>query len=215
MPQNRMESGKSRVRVNLVLGIFIAAHVAIVARLVDFAYSEPAVPNYGIAAPSTARPDILDRNGNILARDLATFSVYAEPRRIVDADEAVEKLLTAMPDLNAKSLYQRLSGKSGFTWIKRSINPAKQQEILNLGIPGIGFREEVKRLYPNGPAAAQVLGAVNVDNVGIAGIEKWIDTSGLGVLRTTGMRYERADLDPVQLSIDCLLYTSPSPRDRG
>ncbi|SHJ14193.1 peptidoglycan D,D-transpeptidase FtsI family protein [Aureimonas altamirensis] len=202
MPQNRMESGKSRVRVNLVLGIFIAAHVAIVARLVDFAYSEPAVPNYGIAAPSTARPDILDRNGNILARDLATFSVYAEPRRIVDADEAVEKLLTAMPDLNAKSLYQRLSGKSGFTWIKRSINPAKQQEILNLGIPGIGFREEVKRLYPNGPAAAQVLGAVNVDNVGIAGIEKWIDTSGLGVLRTTGMRYERADLDPVQLSID-------------
>ena len=85
MPQNRMESGKSRVRVNLVLGIFLAAHVAIVGRLVDFAYSEPAVPNYGIAAPSTARPDILDRNGNILARDLATFSVYAEPRRIVDA----------------------------------------------------------------------------------------------------------------------------------
>ena len=99
-------------------------------------------------AASTARPDILDRNGNILARDLATFSVYAEPRRIVDADEAVEKLLTAMPDLNARSLYQRLSGKSGFTWIKRSISPAKQQEILNLGIPGIGFREEVIEQLP-------------------------------------------------------------------
>ncbi|WP_083507785.1 peptidoglycan D,D-transpeptidase FtsI family protein [Aureimonas frigidaquae] len=202
MPLHRMETGKSRVRVNLVLGIFIAAHVAILARLVDFAYSEPPPITYAGSAPSTARPDILDRNGNILARDIATFSVFAEPRRVVDADEAVEKLVTAMPELDAKSLYNRLSGKSGFTWIKRSITPAKQQEILNLGIPGIGFREEVKRLYPNGPAAAQVLGAVNVDNIGIAGIEKWIDTSGLGALRTNGMRYERADLDPVQLSID-------------
>ncbi|UHD45646.1 penicillin-binding protein 2 [Aureimonas altamirensis] len=189
-------------RTYVLLAVFSAAFLAIFGRLVHLTTLEPAEPVLARAAPSHSRPDILDRNGEILARDIVMFSVYAEPRRVIDPDETVEQLLTILPELNAASLYRRLSGKSGFTWVSRSITPAKQQAIHNLGLPGIGFRPEVRRLYPNGGAAAQVLGAVNIDNLGIAGIESWIDESGLNVLRSAGMDYRREDLDPVNLSID-------------
>lgn len=189
-------------RTYVLLAVFSAAFLAIFGRLVHLTTLEPAEPVLARAAPSHSRPDILDRNGEILARDIVMFSVYAEPRRVIDPDETVEQLLTILPELNAASLYRRLSGNSGFTWVSRSITPAKQQAIHNLGLPGIGFRPEVRRLYPNGTAAAQVLGAVNIDNLGIAGIESWIDESGLNVLRSAGMDYRREDLDPVNLSID-------------
>lgn len=185
-----------------MLAVFSAAFLTIFGRLVHLTTLEPAEPVLARAAPSHSRPDILDRNGEILARDIVMFSVFAEPRRVIDPDETVEQLLTILPELNAASLYRRLSGTSGFTWVSRSITPAKQQAIHNLGLPGIGFRPEVRRLYPNGGAAAQVLGAVNIDNLGIAGIESWIDSSGLNVLRSAGMDYRREDLDPVNLSID-------------
>ncbi|MDD9332820.1 MAG: penicillin-binding protein 2, partial [Bartonella sp.] len=70
-----------------------------------------------------------------------------------------------------------------------------------LGIPGIGFRTEIRRFYPGGSIASHILGMVNVDNQGLAGMEKYIDDNGLSVLRATGLATEEA-LKPVQLSID-------------
>lgn len=201
--RNRLiDHAQNPLRAFIVLLAFAVGFGSIFVRLVHLTTLDLAEPIMARSGPSHARPDILDRNGEILARDIVMFSVFAEPRRVVDPDETIERLLTALPELNAADLHRRLSGRAGFIWIQRSITPAKQQEIHNLGLPGIGFREEVRRLYPNGAAAAQVLGAVNIDNHGIAGIERWIDENGLNGLRTAGMRYERQDLDPVELSVD-------------
>ena len=151
---------------------------------------------------SEARPDVLDRNGEILATDVKVMSVFAEPRRIIDIDDAVDLLRGVLPDLDAQELHERLGSHKGFVWIKRDITPKEQDEIFRLGLPGIGFLPENRRVYPNGPIAAHVLGFTDVDNKGIAGIEKYIDGQGLAALNGFGFRMTPEDLKPVTLSID-------------
>jgi cell division protein FtsI (penicillin-binding protein 3) len=82
------------------------------------------------------------------------------------------------------------------------VTPAEKERVWALGIPGVGFRTETRRFYPNGREAAHVLGSVDIDNVGISGIEKWIDTNGLRDLRVAGVDFKKSDLTPVQLSLD-------------
>ena len=106
-----------------------------------------------------------------------------------------------MPDLDTGEVRDRLSGKKGFVWLKREITPQQQQEIHRLGIPGIGFLRENKRVYPTGAEVAHLIGLVNIDNQGIAGMEKWLDTNGLADLHRAGFATDRLQR-PVELSVD-------------
>lgn len=201
----RMSGEKSEPRVGLVILGFSGLFVAIVARLVmlgAFPSDQVGLRRATSNAISAARPDILDRNGIQLATDVRTVSVFAEPRNILDKDEATELLTAVLPDLNAKELRDKLGTKKGFVWVKREITPRQQAEVHRLGIPGVGFVPENKRVYPNGNVAAHVLGFANVDNIGIAGIEKYIDSQGLQDLNGAGFAVQASDLKPVQLSID-------------
>ena len=147
----------------------------------------------------TARPRRPQRRG--ARRRHQDRSVYGEPRNIVDPDEAAEALVTVLPDLDVAGLRKKLTGNAGFVWIKREITPKQQQKIHALGIPGIGFLTENRRFYPGGPTAAHVLGLVNIDNQGIAGMEKYVDDKWLADLHAAG--FARGEtLDPVKLSLD-------------
>ena len=95
----------------------------------------------------------------------------------------------------------RLSSRKGFVWLKREITPKQQQDIHRLGIPGIGFLRENKRVYPTGAAVAHLIGLVNIDNQGIAGMEKWLDNNGLADLHRAGFATDRLQ-KPVELSVD-------------
>jgi len=201
----RMSGEKSEPRVGLIILCFTLLFAAITGRLVMLA----TLPNEQVGlrratanATSAARPDIVDRNGEVLATDIRTVSVFAEPRKILDKDEATELLTAVLPDLDAKDLREKLGTKKGFVWVQREITPRQQAEVHRLGIPGVGFVPENKRVYPNGPAAAHILGFANIDNVGIAGIEKYIDSQGLQDLNGAGFATESTDLKPVRLSID-------------
>lgn len=157
----------------------------------------------GQAQVSTARPDLLDRNGEVLATDVKSSSLFAEPKRILDVDEAIEALSTVLPDMRSdENVRRKLSSKAGFVWLKRELTNDQRRRIFRLGIPGIGFLEENRRFYPGGPLAGHVLGTVNIDNQGISGIEKYIDQEmGLADLRSTGLVGER-NLKPRRLSLD-------------
>ncbi len=92
-------------------------------------------------------------------------------------------MLTAViPDLDGTDLRERLSSKRGFVWLRREISPKQQKEVHHLGLPGVGFLTENKRVYPSSAEISHVVGHVNVDNQGIAGIEKWLDSRGLADL---------------------------------
>ena len=157
----------------------------------------------GSSQVSTARPDLLDRNGEVLATDIKSASLYAEPKRIIDVDEAIEALATVIPEMrHDESVRKKLSSKAGFVWLKREVTKQQRQKIFRLGIPGIGFMEENRRFYPGGALAGHVLGTVNVDNQGISGIEKYIDhESGLADLRAAGLSTAKG-LEPRRLSLD-------------
>lgn len=193
---------KSRIFLSIILLGF--AYIVIVGRLFMLGLVEPGEASAGLRPDisiTAKRPDIRDRNGETLATDLVTSSLFAEPNKIIDVDEAVEKLQSVLPDLDFKTVHRRLSSKAGFVWLKRELTPAKESQILGLGLPGVGFRKETRRFYPNGETASHLVGHVNIDNVGIAGLEKYIDDRGLRQLRSLGFASDR-DLQPVHLSID-------------
>jgi cell division protein FtsI (penicillin-binding protein 3) len=200
----RMRLDKSGHRVFLVAAGFAIVYAVIGGRLVQLGLrpDPPTAYRRAAAEVSGARPDIVDRNGAVLATDVKTVSVFAEPRRIIDKDEAVELITAVLPDVDAKDLREKLGSKRGFVWIKREITPKQQQEVYRLGLPGIGFMPENKRVYPNGPAVSHVLGFTNLDNQGIAGIEKYIDGQGLAALSMAGLTTDPSDMRPIQLSLD-------------
>jgi cell division protein FtsI (penicillin-binding protein 3) len=197
-------SAKTKARVALAIVAFAAIYSVIAARLVMYAVapdSHLGRRNSAQDAVATARPEILDRNGEILAIDVKTPSLFAEPRKLIDVDEAVELLTAVLPDLDANELRERLASKRGFVWLKREISAKQQQEIHHLGIPGVGFLDGNKRVYPNGEEVSHVIGHVNIDNQGIAGIEKWLDASGLAALHMAGLATDRLQ-NPVTLALD-------------
>jgi cell division protein FtsI (penicillin-binding protein 3) len=138
----------------------------------------------------------------VLATDVRSVSVFAEPRNIIDKDEAVELLTAVLPDVDARELRAKFNKRRGFVWVKREVTPRQQAEVHRLGIPGVGFVPEAKRVYPNGVAGAHVIGFASIDNVGIAGMEKYIDSRGLQDLAGAGFARDATDLKPIQLSID-------------
>jgi cell division protein FtsI (penicillin-binding protein 3) len=203
-PRQKPRADRSRIRIRLMAVVFTLAFTGMVARLVMLGIADAPAGSAGGSAASavaTSRPDLVDRNGEVLAADIKTASLYGEPRNILDPDEAAEAIVTVLPDLDVNWLRKRLSGTAGFAWIKREITPQQQKKIHALGIPGIGFLTENRRFYPGGATAAHVLGAVNVDNQGIAGLEKYIDDKWLAALHAAG--FARGEpLDPVRLSLD-------------
>jgi cell division protein FtsI (penicillin-binding protein 3) len=194
---------QAKSRVAIVMVSFAVAYVIVGGRLVEYGMAKPeTVSSIGPSDNLLAsRPDLLDRNGQVLATDIRTVSLYAEPSKIIDPDEAMELLTSVLPDLDPKSTYRKLSSKSHFQWLRRQLTPRQQSQILALGIPGIGFRPEKRRFYPGGHTASHIVGLVNIDNRGIAGMEKYVDSQGLADLASVGMTND-AKLEPVKLSID-------------
>lgn len=201
--QTKGHAKLAKARIVMLSGGLILFYAVIFARLTYFGM-EPrddtsSIPPERVTA---ARPDIVDRNGELLATDIRTVSMFAEPNRVVDPDEAVEKIAEVFPDIDRKSLYKKLADhRSHFAWLRRQLTPKQQSEILALGIPAIGFRPEVKRFYPGGRTAAHILGYVDIDNHGVAGMEKYLDMQGLSDLDSTGLTSQDT-LQPVRLSVD-------------
>ncbi|WP_442583066.1 peptidoglycan D,D-transpeptidase FtsI family protein [Mesorhizobium sp. ASY16-5R] len=193
--------GRTRTRVVMTMAVFFGIYAAIAGRLVYLGFQEPESGGPPVSRVTASRPDIVDRNGQVLATDIKTASLFAEPKRIVDADEIIEKLSTVLPDLEVEQTYHKLKSGAGFVWLKRQLTPRQQSDIMALGLPGIGFRTEKRRFYPGGPTASHILGLTNIDNQGIAGMEKYIDDNGLADLQASGLAVAD-DLQPVKLSID-------------
>ena len=200
--RRKPESGRSRLR--LAMGMFALGYAAIALRLIVLAATPQAAAAYGYSAEqalAATRPEILDRNGDILATDIKTPSLYADPRQIIDAEDAIDQLVQVLPGLNTDRLRADLKSGRSFVFVRREMTPAQQAAVHEMGIPGLGFVEENRRIYPSGATASHVLGHVGVDHTGLAGIEKYMDSQGLAALHEAGFAVGRGQ-EPVRLSID-------------
>jgi len=199
--KNRNGKARTKNRVAMTMAIFFGIYGIIGGRLVWLGIQDPDARQAHSVQQLASRPDIVDRNGEVLATDIKTSSLFAEPRNIIDADETLELLSTVLPGLDPEQTWHKLKSGAGFVWLKRQLSPKQQADIMALGLPGIGFRTETKRFYPGGPTASHILGLVNIDNKGIAGLEKYIDSQGLAALQATGLATP-TNLAPFKTSLD-------------
>ena len=154
----------------------------------------------------TTRADIIDRNGAIIATSLPTVSLYANIREIMNADEAAEKISKIFPEIGKKHLKKKLQMAKKFLWIKRNLSPMQEQAVLYQGIPGFHFLNTEKRVYPDKNLLAHVVGGTDIDNNGIAGIEKVFDSSlsesGKPLVLSLDVKIQHAVHDELSKSIE-------------
>ena len=170
----------------LVLGVcFFCAFAVVGARMGLLAVSDPVEPRAHAPGSiiSNTRADIVDRNGRILATNLDTHALYAQPPHMIDREAAAEKLAKIFPDLDQKRLIKDFTGKRKFLWVKKTISPEQMQAVHDIGDPGLLFAPRDMRLYPNGKLAAHIMGGSSfgregvraAEVIGVAGAEKYFN----------------------------------------
>ena len=183
----------AKKRTLVVISIFILAFLILLFRLAQvmvFNGKDDENSLYMNAPTTSFRADIVDRNNNIIATSLPTVSLYACPHEMIDFDEAAEKTCSVFKDIEKEKFLNRLKKAKKFLWVKRNLSPTQEQEILNQGIPGFHFLKTEKRVYPDKNLLSHVIGGTDVDNNGIAGIEKVFDEA------------LKSSTQPISLSID-------------
>jgi len=204
---------RTRGRLVLAAGGFALLFSALVVKLADATILQPMKPKPEAAvrkpepppepgaAPGSApaardfgarvvRATVTDRNGAILAVSLPTASVFANPHEMIDPADAAKKLKSVLPKLDEAQVRERLAGEKQFVYLARQITPREQLAINTLGIPGVYFEQTERRRYPQGRVASQVMGGVDVDGHGVAGVERFFNGK-LG-----------SDPEPLKLSLD-------------
>ena len=188
-----------RPRLFVASMAFIMAFVVIAGRLAQVTLLPGVVTVPRIARfeppppPPAPRADIVDRHGRLLAATLDSPSLYANPRQILDAADAADKLAAALPGLDRAALFAKLTSGKGFIWVKRHLTPDQEYAVNQLGLPGLQFQHEERRVYPYGALLSHVVGFTGIDDNGEAGIERGLDDS---------LRGRR---EPMQLSVDMRL----------
>ncbi|MPZ30977.1 MAG: penicillin-binding protein 2 [Rhodospirillales bacterium] len=170
----------ARQRLVIASGLFAVMFVAIALRMGYVSLlRDGAEPTQRVAARGgsiqSERADIVDRNGAVLATSVPVMSAFVNPRLLIDPQDAAKKIVSALPDLKYDDVRAKLEEDKTFVWIKRGLSPREHDRVNRLGIPGLEFQAEERRIYPQGTAAAHILGYAGVDNAGLAGVERYFD----------------------------------------
>ncbi len=195
--------GRAEGRLLALAVVFVAAFVVLGARMGLLAATSPVEVSRGLIEDiSGARADIVDRNGRVLATNLATHALYAETRRMVDPARAAHELERIFPDIDGTRMAARfMDPNRRFIWIRAHLSPEQMQAVHDIGEPGLLFGPREMRLYPNGRMAAHVLGGASfgqqgvraAEIIGVAGIEHYFEDR---------LRDPNQTDKPLQLSLD-------------
>ena len=183
----------AKQRILLAVSVFFLMFTAIIVRLADVMIFNRNSTNHekNMMIPQVIeRADIVDRNGVVIATSLPTVSLYACPHEILNIPEAVEKISSIFPKMDRKKFENKIRSSKKFLYVKRHLSPTQEQMVLNQGLPGFHFLKTERRVYPDQNLLSHVIGGTDVDNIGIAGIEKVFDDS------------LRESTTPITLSID-------------
>ena len=201
--EKRTALDTARGRIVLVSALFALSYITVGARVVDLTFIQGELQHFRAgenvendiapAEDATVRADITDRNGVLLATSLKTASLYADPAMITQPEKTAQALAEILPDTTYGDVLQKLQRKARFVWIKRNLTPGEQYAVLSLGEPGLEFKSEWRRIYPQGPLAAHMVGFTDVDGHGLAGTERSFDgllASGAALKMTIDIRLQ-------------------------
>lgn len=172
-----MHNGIFRARQSAVLLFFIASLSILSLRLfyiqvVQYGfYSKLAGQQHTVSIEiNPKRGAIFDRNMRVLAVNLMSDSVFANAR-VVENKRAAANALSRALGLTEEFVHERLTRNKAFVWIKRKVTSSESAAVKNLKIPGIDTVQESQRFYPNRSMACHSIGTVDIDNIGLEGLE--------------------------------------------
>lgn len=155
---------------------FLLVFLVIIGRLVDVSLlrggGESTFVRDGAFLAPKFRASIVDRSGELLVTSLKTSSLYANPRVVLNPQEVASKLSEVLPELKPEDILERLHSKKGFVWLARHLPPQKQAAVIRLGLPGLYFQKDERRVYPHGELFSHIIGYTDIDNQGLGGIER-------------------------------------------
>ncbi len=175
----RARSGRSRqadrakARILMCAVVFAAAFASLAARLAFITFGQ-IVPQTSIASAPAAegpRPEIIDRNGALLATNLPMIALEVWGKEVWDAHETAEKLHGVLPAIDTQSLEQKLRAGQ-YVEVDADMTPAERQAVFDLGLPGVRFSSRIQRFYPQADLAAHVVGHEEPGKGGVMGLEK-------------------------------------------
>ena len=170
-------------RFSVLLVFFGIVLLLLVGRLVQLQiiladdYSTQAANSRTVSVElSPRRGTIYDRNGKVLASDVQATTIYCNPKEITDVKGTAEKLAGVLG--GDASIYEGplSTENTTFAYVKRKVDQDKGEEVQALGLDGIYFLDDMKRVYPYGSIAGQILGLVDVDGNGQTGLELYYDS---------------------------------------
>ncbi|MCC5974483.1 MAG: penicillin-binding protein 2 [Rubellimicrobium sp.] len=180
---------KARLRAEgrlLMLGVlFFSAVLVIGGRMAVIAATEVEAPRAAMISDPIIghRAEIVDRNGRVLAMNIDTHAVYAQPPQMIDPARAARELARIFPELSEERLLRDFTGERRFVWVRRQVSPEQLQAVHDIGDPGLLFGPREMRLYPNGALAAHILGGASygregvnsAEVIGVAGVERFFE----------------------------------------
>ena len=183
----------TRIRIFVVLLLFSAGFLILAIGATHAALFSKAGEGDAYAPPiGAARADLVDRNGQMLAADLLHYGLYIDPREIWDSNETRHALAANLPDLTPERLERALrAGRR--TFVIGGLTPDVRAKVHDLGLPGVSFEPEQKRVYPLGYTAAHLVGFADTGGQGLAGAEAALNDD---------IRSAAANQGSVPLSID-------------
>ncbi|UTP38415.1 penicillin-binding protein 2 [Phenylobacterium sp. LH3H17] len=162
----------TRIRIFFVLALFSASFLTLAVGATNSAvFSNLGRGDGGAAAIGSARADLVDRNGAMLAADLLHYGLYIDPQEIWDKGEVRRALLGSIPSLTQARLNKALNGQRR-TFVLGGLTPESRARVHALGLPGVTFEREERRVYPLGRTAAHLIGFADTGGVGLAGAER-------------------------------------------
>ena len=191
----------NRLRIFFVLTIFSLAFALLGVRATRASlFTHVGNGGHEAWAMAGSRADLVDRDGRVLALDLTHYGLYLDPREIWDADEIRRKLPPLLPKLSAERLARALAANRR-EYLLGGLTPEEKDRIRNLGLPGVSFEEEARRVYPLGPTAEHLIGFSDAGGRGLSGAEKALDTE-LRSDAATGGGLNSGSGEPVKLAMD-------------
>lgn len=196
-----------RRRILFISVFFITAFLSLILRLillsVDSKEEQSVYHNHDVMF----RRDIIDRHGNILAASVPAASLFANPRKVSDPEGSVQKIKQVLRDIDQKKLISQLKSDKNFLWIKRGITLKEQENLYNLGLQGFEFQGEQKRIYTYKNLLSHVVGYVDLDMKGMAGIERYFDEKIKYKRKNNSSQEDKSANHSIQLSIDVRLQS--------
>ncbi|GBD44648.1 putative peptidoglycan D,D-transpeptidase FtsI [bacterium HR40] len=185
----------ARLRLRVVAVALAVAFTSMGVRLIDLGeraserdQPRPAATVDGEEQP--ARADIVDRRGRLLATDVTTYALAADPANVGDPALAAQALARVLGEVDAAELERRFLAGRRFAWVDRELSAEQLRGVMELGLKGLHFLPRRKRIWPQGELAGHVVGFTGVDQQGLSGIELALD------------RRLREDPEPLVLSLD-------------